>query len=388
MTMKAGGEAAAATGSRAEGPRDAKKPRGRTKRRAPTRTVSVGGVMIGGKNPIPIQSMTNTNTADAASTIRQIRELEDVGCDIARVAVPNIEAARALGAIKKSVGIPIVADIHFDYRLALESIRQGVDKVRINPGNIGGRDNVKQVADAARARGIPIRVGVNAGSLDRLLLEKYGGATAEALVESALSQAEMLNMCGFYDIVISIKATDVFLTVDACRLLAQKKTGIPQHIGMTEAGGPISGTVKSTIGLYELLREGIGDTLRVSLTGDPAAEVAAAKELLRTLRLGPGRSGGGGVELISCPTCGRCQIDLVRIAEEVERRVCRIKTEKPIKVAVMGCAVNGPGEAREADLGIAGGQGKALLFKRGKPQYQVAEAELVETLMRELEALL
>ena len=358
-----------------------------------TNTIRIGNVEIGAGKPVAIQSMTKTDTRDSAATLSQIHELKEFGCDIVRAAVPDMEAAAAIGAIRRSAGVPLVADIHFDYRLALECIRQGVDKVRINPGNIGDRARVKQVADAARERGIPIRVGVNGGSLDKAVLAKHGAATAGALVESALRQAEELNLCGFYDIVVSIKSSDVFGTVEACRLFDAKGTGIPQHIGLTEAGTPTSGLVKSTVELYELLRGGIGDTLRVSLTGDPVEEVIAAKTLLKLVHSEGGRLPGaperaGGIELVSCPTCGRCKTDVVRVAREVERRINKIQTSKIVKVAVMGCAVNGPGEARAADVGVACGDGKALLFKRGEPQYQVPEPELVEALMREVGSLL
>ena len=359
-----------------------------------TNTVRIGDVEIGARNPVAIQSMTNTDTRDAASTLAQIHELKSAGCDIVRVAVPDMAAAAAIGEIRRSAaGIPLVADIHFDYRLALECIRQGIDKIRINPGNIGDRQRVKQVADAARERGIPIRIGVNGGSLSKEIMQKYGAVTTEALVASALAQAEELNACGFYDIVVSIKASDVFLTVDACRLFDQKNTGIPQHIGITESGTVAAGLVKSTIGLCDLLRDGIGDTVRISLTGDPADEVVAARTLLRTIGgSGHGRYGNArpypskGVELVSCPTCGRCRIDVIRVAREVERQTSGIQTGRNIKVAIMGCAVNGPGEARDADIGIAGGDGKALLFKHGEPQYQVPEPDLVSTLMKEIQA--
>ena len=390
-----------------------------------TNIINIGGVEIGADRRIAVQSMTKTDTRDVAATAAQIRALADVGCDIVRMSVLDMAAATAIGEIRRAlaeetgagigagvgagtragtgaVGVPLVADIHFDHRLALESIRQGVDKVRINPGNIGDRSRVKEVADAARERGVPIRIGVNGGSLDRELARKYGGVTAEALVESALTQAEVLNMCGFYDIVVSIKSSDVFLTVEACRLFHSKKTGIPQHIGITEAGTATSGIVKSTIGLYDMLREGIGDTLRISLTGDPVEEVIAAKTLMQTLgQANIGRTGGsggfgegvgahgggariGGIELISCPTCGRCKTDITGFINEIERRLHGIRTDKHIKVAVMGCAVNGPGEARGADVGVAGGDGRALIFKHGEPLYQVPESELVDALFREL----
>jgi (E)-4-hydroxy-3-methylbut-2-enyl-diphosphate synthase len=355
-----------------------------------TGIVRIGGVEIGSDRPVAIQSMTKTDTRDVAATVCQINELAAAGCEIVRVSVADMEAAHAVGEIRRAVKIPLAADIHFDYRLALESIRQGVDKVRINPGNIGDRLRVKQVADAARERGIPIRIGVNGGSLDAVLFHKYGGVTAEALVESAVDQADMLSMCGFNDIVVSIKTSDVYLTVEACRLFHEKKTGIPQHIGITEAGAVISGLVKSTVGMYELLSSGIGDTIRISLSGDPVGEVIAAKTLLQTMagaNIGKIRQ-TGGVELISCPTCGRCRINITGIINEIERRTSMIHTNRHIKVAVMGCAVNGPGESRGADVGITGGDGKALLFKKGVPQYQVPESDLVETLIKEIHTLI
>jgi len=376
-----------------------------------TNLVKIGGVEIGAGRPVAIQSMAKTDTRDAEATAVQIRELQDVGCEIMRVAVPDMAAATAVGDIRRRIDIPLVADIHFDYRLALECIRQGADKIRINPGNIGDDARVRQVADAARERGVPIRIGVNGGSLDRDLLRKYGGVTSEALCESAVNQAEALNMHGFYDIVVSIKASDVKRTVEACLLFDEKNTGIPQHIGLTEAGTPTGGLVKSTIAIYELLRRGVGDTLRISLTGDPVDEVLAAKTLLRTFETmraderGPdGKTGAGagaemtvfsaenavkgmrlgGVEVISCPTCGRCKTDMIEIVKVVEKRVNFIKTDKHIKVAIMGCAVNGPGEAREADVGAACGDGAALIFKRGEPLYKAPQAELADALLREI----
>jgi len=359
-----------------------------------TYQVNIGNIAIGADNPIAIQSMTKTDTRDVASTVGQIRELAESGCDIVRMAVNNMEAAAAIGEIRRAAGgVPLVADIHFDYRLALESVRQGIDKVRINPGNIGDRSRVRQVAEAAKERGVPIRIGVNGGSLDRALMEKHGGVTAAALVESAVTQAEILNLCGFYDIVVSIKSSDVFLTVEACRLFDEKNTGIPQHIGVTEAGTPVPGIVKSTIGLYELLRGGVGDTVRVSLTGDPVDEVAAAKTLLQTLAgaednplIRPGGLTGHnkGVELVSCPTCGRCGADLIGISREIERRINKIRTGRHIKIAVMGCAVNGPDEAKSADVGVAFGGGTALLFKRGERLYSVPEHDVIDALMKEL----
>ena len=350
---------------------------------APTNLIRIGGVEIGAGRPVAIQSMTTTDTRDVASTVSQIKRLQEAGCEIARIAVPDMEAAAATAKIRRSIDIPLVADIHFDYRLALECIRLGIDKVRINPGNIGDRSRVKQVADAARERGVPIRIGVNGGSLDRELLRKYGRVTAESLCESAVNQADMLNMCGFYDVVVSIKASGVFMTVDACLLFDARRTGIPQHVGLTESGTPTAGLVKSTITLYELLRQGVGDTLRVSLTGDHVEEVIAAKTLLRTL----GRH-ENGIEIVSCPTCGRCKVDLVSVVRDVERVVSRIKTDKYIKVAIMGCAVNGPGEARDADVGVACGDGRALLFKHGEKMYPIPPPELAATLLHEITALL
>ena len=366
-----------------------------------TRLIKIGSVEIGADRPIAIQSMTKTDTRDVSATIGQIAELREAGCDIVRVAVADMEAAAATGKIKAGGGLPLVADIHFDYRLALECVRQGVDKIRINPGNIGDRSRVKTVADAAKARGIPIRIGVNGGSLDKELYVKYGGVTAEALVESAVRQAEELGMCGFYDTVVSIKASDVFLTVEACRLFDKKNTGIPQHVGITETGIPTAGLVKSAIGIFELLRDGVGDTIRVSLTGDPVGEVAAAKTLLQTLgnyfnQYINNASGmaaryigyTGGVELISCPTCGRCRVNMIGLVKEIDRRVSKIKTYKHIKAAVMGCAVNGPGEAREADVGVACGDGNAVLFKRGIKMYSIPENAIIDTLINEINTLL
>ncbi len=341
-----------------------------------TRQVRIGKVVIGGGAPIAIQSMTNTKTEDVEATVQQILALEDAGCEIIRCAVPTQEAAEALREIRRRIHIPLVADIHFDYRLALASIESGVDKVRINPGNIGSADKVRAVADAARERGIPIRIGVNSGSLEKRLLEKYGGVTAEALVESALEQAAVLEGMQFSDIVISIKASDVSLCVQAYELLAEK-ADYPLHIGITEAGTPYEGTVKSAVGLGILLHEGIGDTLRVSLTGDPLEEIRAAKAILKAAGLGK-----GGVEVVSCPTCGRTQIDLIRLAEQVQDMVRDMPLD--IKVAVMGCVVNGPGEAREADLGIAGGIGEGLLIRQGEIIRKVPEDQLLEALREEL----
>lgn len=342
--------------------------------RHPTRRVMVGDVPVGDGAPVSIQSMTNTPTSDVGATVAQIRALEDAGCDIVRVAVPDMEAAEALKSIKKQIRIPLVADIHFDYRLALKAMENGADKIRINPGNIGSRDRVREVVRMASERGIPIRVGVNSGSLEKLFLEKYGKVCAEALVESAMNHAAFLEDLGFRDIVISIKSSDVVMSYRAYRLLSEK-TDYPLHIGITEAGTPYRGTIKSAVGIGALLLCGIGDTLRVSLTGDPVEEVRAAKEILRACGLY-----SKGIQYISCPTCGRTQIDLIRIANEVEKALKGV--DKPVKVAIMGCAVNGPGEAREADIGIAGGDGYAVLFKKGRIIERVEEDKIVETLVR------
>lgn len=344
-----------------------------------TRSVRAGGVTIGGGAPVTIQSMCNTDTRDADATVKQIRELEKAGCELIRVAVPDMEAAEAVKRIKERIRIPLIADIHFDYRLALECIKNGIDKVRINPGNIGSRSRVKLVADAAAERGIPIRIGVNGGSLEKGLLEKYGGSTAEALVESALGHAEILEDVGFGDIVVSMKASNVPVMLEAYRIFSEK-TDIPLHVGVTESGTERLGTIKSCVGIGALLSEGIGDTIRVSLTADPVREVTAAKDILRVLGLRR-----GGIEFISCPTCGRTQIDLISIANEVERRLAGV--DKNIKVAVMGCAVNGPGEAREADIGIAGGRGEGIIFRRGEILRKVPEDMIVEELLKEVEKL-
>lgn len=347
--------------------------------RKQTRTVDVGGVKIGGGNPISIQSMTNTDTRNVPATVEQIKKLENAGCEIIRVAVPDSEAADAVAKIKKQINIPLVADIHFDYRLALKCIENGVDKVRINPGNIGSRDKVKMVVDAAKACGVPIRIGVNGGSLERELVEKYGGPTPDALIQSAMGHIEILDDLNFFDVVVSIKVSDVTIMLEAYRKFSQI-SDIPLHIGVTESGTARMGTIKSSIGIGALLSEGIGDTMRVSLTADPVSEIYLAKDILGVLKL---RS--GGVEFVSCPTCGRTQIDLIGIASEVEKRIMGI--EKPIKVAVMGCAVNGPGEARDADVGIAGGKGECLIFKKGISVRKVKEADAVAELMKEIELL-
>ncbi|MCH5186344.1 MAG: flavodoxin-dependent (E)-4-hydroxy-3-methylbut-2-enyl-diphosphate synthase, partial [Oscillospiraceae bacterium] len=307
------------------------------------RFVNVGGVKIGGGNPVTVQSMTNTDTRDIEATVGQIKRLEEAGCEIVRLAVPDAEAAEAVGRIKKMTNIPIVADIHFDYRLALECMRGGVDKIRINPGNIGDRDKVKAVADMAKASGVPIRIGVNGGSLEKDILEKHGHATADAMIESAVRHIEILDDCNFFDTVVSLKASDVSKTIEVYRKFS-KMTDIPLHLGVTEAGTMRGGLLKSAIGIGSLLNDGIGDTIRVSLTADPVEEVRAAKDILKILGIRK-----SGVSLVSCPTCGRCRISLINIANEVEKRLENVN--KDIKVAVMGCAVNGPGEAKEADIG-------------------------------------
>lgn len=345
--------------------------------RRKTRTIYVGRVPVGGKNPITVQSMTKTDTANVKSTIRQIKSLETSGCEIIRLAVPDINAANALGKIKKSVTIPIIADIHFDWRLALEAIKQGVDGLRINPGNIGARWKVKEVVAAADEAGIPIRIGVNAGSLEKELLRKYGRPEPEALVESAGRHIQILEELNFTDIKVSLKASEVLKTVEAYRLFS-KKYDYPLHIGISEAGPPSQGIIKSSVGLGILLSEGIGDTIRVSLTAEPEEEVRVAYEILRSLGLRK-----RGADIISCPTCGRCKINLKGLVKKVESRLKDI--DKPIKVAVMGCVVNGPGEAREADFGIAGGKGRGLLFKRGKIVKRVREEELLDALLQEIE---
>lgn len=345
-----------------------------------TRQISVGKIKIGGGALISIQSMTNTKTQDAAATINQIQQLAAEGCDIVRVAVPDMTAAKTLGAIVSASNVPIVADIHFDYKLALEAITQGVAALRLNPGNIGGAAHVREVVKSARAAGIPIRIGVNAGSLSRKLLAKYGGATPEALVESAMEHVKILEAEEFFDIKISLKAHDVPLTLAAYRLASQM-TNYPLHLGITEAGTVNSGVIKSAVGIGALLAEGIGDTIRVSLTGDPVVEVKVAKEILKSLGLRE-----GGVTLIACPTCGRTRIDLPAIAAQVEDKISPIK--QPLTVAVMGCVVNGPGEARTADVGIAGADGEGIIFRKGVIVRKVPEAQLVAELFKEIDAIL
>ncbi len=342
-----------------------------------TREVKIGNCIIGGNHPIAIQSMTNTKTEDIAATVAQIQQLTKAGCEIIRCAVPTMEAAKALKEIKKQIAIPLVADIHFDYRLAIAAMENGADKIRINPGNIGSADRVKAVVDEAKSRNIPIRVGVNSGSLEKNLVEKYHGVTAEGIVESALDKVKMIEDMGYDNLVISIKSSDVMMCVKAHELIASK-TDHPLHVGITEAGTLISGNIKSSIGLGLILSQGIGDTIRVSLTGDPIEEIKSAKLILRTLGLRK-----GGIEVVSCPTCGRTQINLIQLANQVETMVAEFPLD--IKVAVMGCVVNGPGEAKEADLGVAGGIGEGLIIKHGKVFKKVPEEELLPALRYELE---
>ena len=344
-----------------------------------SRQMNIGGVTIGGGAAVAIQSMCNTHTEDVAATVAQILRLEQAGCEIVRVAVPTMEAARAIGQIKKAIHIPLVADIHFDYRLALQCAAEGVDKIRINPGNIGSQERVRAVAEACRRYHIPIRIGVNGGSLEKLLLEQYGGVTAQALVDSAMGHVRLLNDCGFDDICLSVKCSHVPTNMQAYTLLS-RQTDYPLHLGVTEAGTPEMGVLKSAVGIGGLLCQGIGDTIRVSLTADPVEEVVAAKRILQAIDMR--RS---GPNLISCPTCGRTKYDMIPIAREVERRLR--DCTKPITVAVMGCAVNGPGEARNADVGIAGGDGEGLLFRKGEILYKVPQEYLVDALMAEIEKL-
>uniref|UniRef100_UPI003FEDB2F6 flavodoxin-dependent (E)-4-hydroxy-3-methylbut-2-enyl-diphosphate synthase n=1 Tax=Candidatus Ventrimonas sp. TaxID=3048889 RepID=UPI003FEDB2F6 len=348
--------------------------------RMKTKVIQIGDRVIGGGNPILIQSMCNTKTEDVAATVSQILKLEQAGCDIIRVAVPTMEAAAALKEIKKQIHIPLVADIHFDYRLAIAAMENGADKIRINPGNIGSRERVKAVVDKARELHIPIRVGVNSGSLEKGLIEKYGGVTAEGLVESALEKTAMIEELGYDNLVISIKSSDVMMCVKAHELI-HSQTSYPLHVGITEAGTLTSGNIKSAVGLGLILHQGIGDTIRVSLTGDPVEEIKSAKLILRTLGLRR-----GGIEVVSCPTCGRTRIDLIGLANQVENMVTEFD-QLNVKVAVMGCVVNGPGEAREADLGIAGGIGEGLLIKKGEIVKKLPESELLPALREELKAL-
>ena len=342
-----------------------------------TKVIKIGDRVIGGGNPILIQSMTNTKTENVQATVAQIQALTAAGCDIIRCAVPTMEAAEALTEIKKQITIPLVADIHFDYKLALAAIKHGADKIRINPGNIGSRERVQAVVDAAKERSIPIRVGVNSGSLEKELVKKYHGVTAEGIVESALDKVHLIEDMGYDNLVISIKSSDVMMCARAHELIAAK-TDYPLHVGITESGTLYSGNIKSAVGLGIILYQGIGDTIRVSLTGDPLEEIRSAKRILKTLGLRK-----GGIEVVSCPTCGRTQIDLIGLANQVERMVEDIPLDD-IKVAVMGCVVNGPGEAKEADIGIAGGKGTGMLIKKGEIVQRMPESELLGALREEL----
>ena len=350
--------------------------KGENMRREETKVVQIGNCKIGGGNPIAIQSMTNTKTEDVEATVAQILALEAAGCDIIRCAVPTMEAAEALTEIKKRIHIPLVADIHFDYRLAIAAIEHGADKIRINPGNIGDVSRVREVVEKAKEYNVPIRVGVNSGSLEKHLVEKYGGVTAEGIVESALDKVCMIEEMGYDNLVVSIKSSDVMMCVKAHELIAEQ-CPYPLHVGITESGTILSGNIKSSVGLGIILYEGIGDTIRVSLTGDPLEEIKSAKLILKTLGLRK-----GGIEVVSCPTCGRTKIDLIGLANQVENMVADIPLD--IKVAVMGCVVNGPGEAKEADIGIAGGIGEGLLIKKGEIVKKVKEEELLDTLRNEL----
>lgn len=341
-----------------------------------TKEIHIGNKVIGNGNPILIQSMTNTKTDDTAATIAQIKSLTLAGCDIVRCAIPDMSAAMALKEIKKNIDIPLVADIHFDYKLAIAAIENGADKIRINPGNIGSIERIKAVVDKAKEKNIPIRVGVNSGSLEKELVEKYNGVTAEGIVESALNNVKIIEDLGYDKLVVSIKCSDVLMCIKAHELIS-KRTKYPLHVGITESGTLISGNIKSSVGLGIILNQGIGDTIRVSLTGDPVEEIKSAKLILKTLRLRK-----GGIEVVSCPTCGRTRIDLIKLANEVENMVADIPLD--ITVAVMGCAVNGPGEAKEADIGIAGGNGEGLLIKKGRIVKKVPESELLEVLREEL----
>ncbi len=348
--------------------------------RRKTRTIHVGPVPVGGNSPIAVQSMCNTDTRDVSATVRQIRNLEAAGCEIIRVAVPDMEAAKAISEILEAISIPLIADIHFDWRLAVAAMESGAHGIRINPGNIGGKTKLQKVIEKARERMIPIRIGVNSGSLERDILKRYGSPVPEALVESALRNIELITDMGYEELKISIKSSDVTATIQAYRLLSES-TDFPLHLGVTEAGGLIAGTVKSSVALGTLLMEGIGDTMRVSLTRDPVEEIQVAYEILRAVKLRD-----RGPEIISCPTCGRCEIDLFSIAEEVEKRARTIPDS--VKLAVMGCIVNGPGEAREADLGLAGGKGVGIIFQGEKVLKKVKEGQLLEAFWHEVEALL
>lgn len=344
--------------------------------RKKTKKIRVGDIFLGGDSPISVQSMTNTDTRDIKATVDQIKSLEAAGCDIVRLAILDNEAATAIGEIKKLVKIPLVADIHYDYRLAVECMQNGVDKIRLNPGNIGGNDRVKIVAGMAKERGIPIRIGVNSGSVEKGILDKFGGVTAEGMVESALAHVAMLENVDFNDIAISIKASSVPMTIAAYRLLSEK-CSYPLHVGVTEAGTVYKGTIKSSVGIGCLLAEGIGDTIRVSLTGDPVEEIKAGKQILKSLGLLR-----EGIEIVSCPTCGRTQVNLIDIANSIEPLL--EKMDKNIKVAIMGCAVNGPGEAKDADIGIAGGVNEVLLFKKGRIIRKIPQENVVEELLKEI----
>ncbi|MCZ6555338.1 MAG: flavodoxin-dependent (E)-4-hydroxy-3-methylbut-2-enyl-diphosphate synthase [Candidatus Dadabacteria bacterium] len=343
-----------------------------------TRQIELGGIKIGGGAPITVQSMTKTDTRDIPGTVAQIKSLEKAGCDIVRLAVPDMDAAKSLGEIKKQTNIPIISDIHFDYKLALEAVKQGVDGMRINPGNIGSKYRIKAVVDAVRERGIPIRIGVNSGSLEKDILKKHGSPTAEALAESAFRHVEILEDLDFRDIKISVKSTDVKKMIASYRILAER-CEYPLHLGVTEAGTYEMGTIKSSIGIGTLLADGIGDTIRVSLTGDPVDEVIVGFNILRSLGLRR-----NGIELISCPGCGRLEIDLMKLVKDVEDRITDINLPRPIKVAILGCVVNGPGEASEADIGIAGGKGKGMLYKDGKLVRSFKEDQIVDELVKEL----
>ncbi len=343
-----------------------------------SRQINIGGIRVGGGAPVTVQSMTKTDTRDVAATVAQIKSLEKAGCDIIRLAVPDMDAALALGKIKKQTKIPIVSDIHFDYRLALEAVRQGVDGMRINPGNIGAKYRIKAVVDAVRERGIPIRIGVNSGSLQKDILKKHGSPTPEALAESALRHVSILEDLDFRDIKISVKSTDVKKMIAAYRILAEL-TDYPLHLGVTEAGTYEMGTIKSSIGIGTLLAEGIGDTIRVSLTGDPVDEIDVGIKILKSLGIRR-----NGIELISCPGCGRLEIDLMKLVKDVEDRIAGLELPRPIKIAILGCVVNGPGEASEADIGIAGGRGKGMLYKDGKLVRSFKEGQIVDELVKEL----
>lgn len=344
--------------------------------RKKTIVVKCGNVLIGGDNPVSVQSMTTTDTTDVVNTVNQINKLEKAGCDIVRIAVPNMDAAKSIYNIKSQTNIPIVADIHFDYRLALEAIDQDVDGLRLNPGNIGDESRVRKVVKAAKAHNVPIRIGVNAGSLEKSILDKYSHPTAEGMVESAIAHIKILENLDFTNIVVSLKASDIMLTLDAYKLISEK-VNYPLHLGITEAGTVWNGTIKSSVGVGSLLLMGIGDTIRISLTGDPIEEIKVGRQILKSLGIIQNE-----VTIISCPTCGRCNIDLINLANQVEEKLGKLK--KPIKIAIMGCAVNGPGEARDADIGIAGGNGDALLFKKGKIIKKVKEEKVLSTLIEEV----